>query len=59
LPYGAGGLPAGRAGPGEARAPADANGLLAAATAALRARGRVHGLSYFIDALESERHLQG
>ena len=33
--------------------------LLAAAAAALRARGRVQGLSYFTDALESVRPLYG
>jgi eukaryotic-like serine/threonine-protein kinase len=60
LPYGVSGAPAaGVELPAEARAPAEAGGLLTVATAALRARGRVHGLSYFIDALESERHLYG
>jgi serine/threonine protein kinase len=34
-------------------------GLLAAAEAALRARGRVRGLSYFTDALESARFFNG
>jgi serine/threonine protein kinase len=38
---------------------AEGAGLLAAAVTALHAGGRVHGLSYFIDALESERHLYG
>jgi hypothetical protein len=60
LPYGPGGLSdAGFELPRETPAPAEGAGLLAAASAALRARGRVHGLSYFIDALESERHRQG
>jgi serine/threonine protein kinase len=61
LPYGEGGLSAS----GDELAPATAAddpetaGLLAAAAAALRARGRVQGLSYFSDTLESARPFHG
>ena len=45
--------------PREASAVPGTETLLAAAAAALRARGRVQGLSYFTDALESVRPLYG
>jgi serine/threonine protein kinase len=56
LPYGEGGLSGGNPELAGLRpAVPEAAGLLAVAAAALRARGRVGGLSYFSDALESAR----
>ncbi len=60
LPYGEGGLfdSAAELAPATPGGPETA-GLLAAAAAALHARGRVRGLSYFSDALESARLFNG
>jgi serine/threonine-protein kinase len=60
LPYGVDGPSDGGVElPREASAVPGTETLLAAAAAALRARGRVPGLSYFTDALESVRPLYG
>jgi len=58
LPYGQGGLSGNAAELARPVVP-EAGSLLAAAAAALRARGRVQGLSYFSDALESARPFHG
>ncbi len=59
LPYGVGGLSSGGVELRDASAVPGAEALLAAASVALRARGRVQGLSCFTDALESVRPLYG
>jgi len=59
LPYGVGGLSRDGELPREVSAVPGTEPLLAEAAAALRARGRVQGLSYFTDALESVRPLYG
>jgi serine/threonine protein kinase len=60
LPYGpAGASPGGAELPAVPSADGEAAPLLAAATAALRAQGRVKGLSYFSDVIESVRSTYG
>ena len=59
LPYGVGGVSDGGAELPEVSAVPGTETLFAAAAAALRAHGRVQGLSYFTDALESVRPLYG
>jgi serine/threonine protein kinase len=61
LPYGPGGAAAASATPQAPPPPGDpvAARLLAAATAALAAEGRVEGLSYFCNVIESVRSVDG